>query len=84
MPEVPGMRVAMERCQQAANLNRSLKCDQASGCQAFGSGMVIYWHGVVEELREVDPNVLLVDAFPERKDIVMLARFEEDGENEDF
>jgi len=50
----------------------------------FGSGMVIYWHGVVEELREVDPNVLLVDAFPERKDIVMLARFEEDGENEDF
>jgi len=26
----------------------------------------------------------LVDAFPERKDIVMLARFEEDGENEDF
>jgi hypothetical protein len=25
-----------------------------------------------------------VDAFPERKDIVMLARFEEDGENEDF
>ena len=50
----------------------------------FGSGMVIYWHGVVEELREVDSNVLLVDAFPERKDIVMLARFEEDGENEDF
>ena len=41
----------------------------------FGSGMVIYWHGVVEELREVDPNVLLVDAFLERKDIVMLARY---------
>ncbi|CAL6383771.1 unnamed protein product [Bathycoccus prasinos] len=41
----------------------------------FGSGMVIYWHGVAEELREVDPNVLLVDAFLERKDIVMLARY---------
>ena len=49
----------------------------------FGSGMVIYWHGVVEELREVDPNVLLVEDFPERKDIVMLERFEEDGDEDD-
>jgi hypothetical protein len=37
----------------------------------FGPGMVIYWHGIVDELND-DPNVLLVDAFPHSSDIVKL------------
>ena len=37
----------------------------------FGPGMVIYWHGIVDELND-DPNVLLVDAFPPSSDIVKL------------
>jgi hypothetical protein len=37
----------------------------------FGPGMVIYWHGIIDEL-DTDPNVLLVDAFPDSKDIVKL------------
>ena len=37
----------------------------------FGPGMVIYWHGIIDELN-TDPNVLLVDAFPDTKDIVKL------------
>ena len=52
----------------------------------FGSGMVIYWHGVVDELREVDPNVLLVEKFPDRKEIVMLPKYDDgfdDDEEED-
>lgn len=37
----------------------------------FGPGMVIYWHGIIDELN-TDPNVLLVDAFPNASDIVKL------------
>jgi len=37
----------------------------------FGPGMVIYWHGIVDELN-TDPNVLLVDGFPDSSDIVKL------------
>ncbi|CEF99935.1 unnamed product [Ostreococcus tauri] len=37
----------------------------------FGPGMVIYWHGVVDELNN-DPNVLLVDAFPPSSEITKL------------
>lgn len=37
----------------------------------FGPGMVIYWHGIVDELNN-DPNVLLVDSFPPSSDITKL------------
>jgi hypothetical protein len=32
---------------------------------------VIYWHGIIDELN-TDPNVLLVDTFPDASDIVKL------------
>ena len=44
----------------------------------FGSGMVIYWHGVVDELALVDPNVLLVQKFPDRSEITMWPSYNDD------
>jgi len=43
----------------------------------FGPGMVIYWHGIVDDLN-ADPNVLVADAFPPSSDIVKLRMFKHD------
>ena len=44
----------------------------------FGPGMVIYWHGIVDDLN-ADPNVLVADAFPPSSDIVKLRMFKHDA-----
>lgn len=38
----------------------------------YGSGMVIYWFGVVDELVTADENIVLVSEMPRSSEIVKL------------
>ena len=40
----------------------------------FGPGMVIYWLGIIYELADENPDVLLLDDFPAENEITQLAR----------
>lgn len=38
----------------------------------FGSGMVIYWHGFIDDLQDLDENLVLMDCFPTPQSIAQL------------
>ena len=38
----------------------------------FGSGMVIYWHGFIDDLQDLDENLVLADHFPSVEEITQL------------
>lgn len=38
----------------------------------FGPGMVIYWHGFIDDLQDLDENLVLMDCFPAAQSIAQL------------
>ena len=40
----------------------------------FGPGAIIYWFGFCSELAGMNPNILVLDKFPDGCDIVQLRR----------
>ncbi len=34
--------------------------------------MVIYWHGFIDDLQDLDDNLILADSFPSLEDITQL------------
>ena len=46
----------------------------AKSLNRFGRGAITYWFGFCSELAGMNPNILVLDSFPDGADIVQLKR----------